>query len=200
MSPYIHPSSHVGANAIIGDRTKVWHFSHVMDGAVIGEDCSFGQNVFIGSGVKIGNRVKVQNNVSLYDGVVIEDDVFIGPSAVFTNVINPRAFIVRKSQYAPTIVGKGCSIGANSTIVCGNSLGSYAFIGAGAVVTKPVLPFALMLGVPAQICGWVSKAGHTLVFDIDNKSTCPETGENYQLFETPFGQALDTIPNLENER
>ena len=174
---YIHESAIVDAGAKIGNGTKIWHFTHVMGTAEIGENCVLGQNVFVGNKAKIGNNVKIQNNVSLYEGVICEDDVFLGPSMVFTNVINPRSAVNRKEEFKKTLVKKGVSIGANATIVCGITLGEYCFIGAGAVVTKDVLPFALMTGVPARQKGWVSRAGAILKEDF----ICPETGEKYIL-------------------
>ena len=161
MSVYIHDTAIVDPGAKIGPGTKIWHFSHVMPTAVIGADCVLGQNVFVGNNVVIGNRVKVQNNVSLYEGVICEDDVFIGPSVVFTNVTNPRAFIEQKDSFKKTIIRKGATIGANATIVCGIELGEYCFIGAGAVVTKNVPAYALMVGNPARQTGWVNEAGHS---------------------------------------
>jgi UDP-2-acetamido-3-amino-2,3-dideoxy-glucuronate N-acetyltransferase len=162
---FLHPSSFVDDGVIIGDNTKVWHFSHILSGSVIGSNCSFGQNCVVGPKVKIGNGVKVQNNVSIYEGVECEDDVFLGPSCVFTNVTNPRAFIVRREEFKKTLLKKGCSVGANATIVCGITIGEYALIGSGAVVNKDIKPYALMVGVPARQIGWVSKAGNTLKFD-----------------------------------
>jgi UDP-2-acetamido-3-amino-2,3-dideoxy-glucuronate N-acetyltransferase len=174
---YINETAIVDAGAKIGTGTKIWHFTHVMGTAEIGENCMLGQNVFVGSRVKIGNNIKIQNNVSLYEGVFCEDDVFLGPSMVFTNVINPRSAVNRKEEFKKTWVKKGVSIGANATIVCGITLGEYCFIGAGAVVTKNVKPFALMVGVPARQKGWVSKSGAILKEDL----VCPETGEKYIL-------------------
>lgn len=174
---YSHETAIIDAGAQIGAGSRIWHFSHVMSGAQIGIECVLGQNVFIGGKAKIGNRVKIQNNVSVYDSVIIDDDVFCGPSCVFTNVINPRSFVERKQEYKPTHICKGVSIGANATIVCGVTLGEFAFIGAGAVVTKDVKPYALMVGVPAVQKGWVSKAGAIL----DEMLICPETGEKYQV-------------------
>jgi UDP-2-acetamido-3-amino-2,3-dideoxy-glucuronate N-acetyltransferase len=162
---FAHESSFVDANVNIGDNTKIWHFSHILSGSNIGANCSFGQNCVVGPNVKIGNGVKVQNNISVYEGVEVEDDVFLGPSMVFTNVINPRAFIVRKEEFKKTLLKRGCSIGANVTVVCGVTIGEYALIGSGAVVNKDVKPYALMVGVPAKQIGWVSKAGNTLEFD-----------------------------------
>ena len=167
---FVHESSFVDDNVSIGDNTKVWHFSHVLSGSTIGKNCSFGQNCVVGPNVTIGNGVKVQNNISIYEGVEVEDDVFLGPSMVFTNVINPRAFIVRKEEFKKTFLKKGCSIGANVTVVCGVTIGEYALIGSGAVVNKDVKPYALMVGVPARQIGWVSKAGNTLQFNDKNKA------------------------------
>jgi len=167
---YLHPSSFVDDGVTIGNKTKIWHFSHILSGTTIGENCSFGQNCVVGPNVNIGNGVKVQNNISIYEGVEIEDDVFLGPSMVFTNVINPRAFIVRRKEFKKTLLKRGCSIGANATIVCGVTIGEYALIGSGAVVNKDVKPYALMVGVPARQIGWVSKAGNTLVFNENNEA------------------------------
>ncbi len=165
---FAHESSFVDNNVNIGDDTKIWHFSHILSGSNIGRNCSFGQNCVVGPKVNIGNGVKVQNNISIYEGVEVEDDVFLGPSMVFTNVTNPRAFIVRREEFKKTIMKKGCSIGANATIVCGVTVGEYALIGSGTVVNKDVKPFALMVGVPARQIGWVSIAGNTLKFDDNN--------------------------------
>lgn len=181
MAVFVHPTAVVDEGATLGDGTKVWHFCHVSGKAVLGERCNLGQNVFVADGVKLGNNVKVQNNVSVYEGVICEDDVFLGPSMVFTNILIPRSAIVRKGQYAETIVRRGASIGANATIVCGNEIGAYAMIGAGAVVTKTVKPYALMLGNPARQAGWVSEYGHRLNFDEHNKAVCPESGQQYTL-------------------
>lgn len=180
---YAHESSYIDDGCVIGRNTKIWHFSHIMSNCKIGERCNIGQNVVISPDVILGNNVKIQNNVSVYTGVICEDDVFLGPSMVFTNVINPRAFIERKKEYRKTILKKGCSIGANATIVCGCTIGEYALIGAGSVVTKNVKPFALMVGNPAKQIGWVSKNGHRLDFDEQNQAVCPETNEHYQLVE-----------------
>jgi UDP-2-acetamido-3-amino-2,3-dideoxy-glucuronate N-acetyltransferase len=177
----IHPSAVIDEGAQIGNGTKIWHFSHIMTHTVIGENCNLGQNVVVSPGVILGNNVKVQNNVSIYTGVVCEDDVFLGPSMVFTNVINPRSAINRREQFLQTKVGKGASIGANATIVCGNDIGAYAFIGAGAVVTKEVKPFALVVGNPARQTGWISEYGHKLDFNADGFATCPESNQVYQL-------------------
>jgi UDP-2-acetamido-3-amino-2,3-dideoxy-glucuronate N-acetyltransferase len=180
MSFYAHPTAVIDDNCQIGEGTKIWHFSHIMSGSVIGKQCNIGQNVVISPQVELGNNVKVQNNVSLYTGVICEDDVFLGPSCVFTNVINPRSAIVRKDQYMKTVVRKGASIGANATIVCGNDIGEYAFIGAGAVVTKEVPPYALLVGNPARHIGWMSRYGHRLEFDEQDIAVCPESSEQYR--------------------
>ncbi|MFY4808021.1 acyltransferase [Aliarcobacter butzleri] len=167
-SYFAHESCYVDNNVSIGDNTKIWHFSHILSGSNIGTNCSFGQNCVVGPKVNIGNGVKVQNNISIYEGVEVEDDVFLGPSMVFTNVTNPRAFIIRREEFKKTLLKKGCSIGANATIVCGVTIGEYSLIGSGTVVNKDVKPFALMVGVPAKQIGWVSKAGNTLKFDENN--------------------------------
>ncbi len=177
-SYFAHESSYVDDNVAIGDGTKIWHFSHILSGSNIGANCSFGQNCVVGPKVDIGNSVKVQNNVSIYEGVAIEDDVFLGPSMVFTNVTNPRTFIVRKEEFKKTLLKKGCSIGANATIVCGVTIGEYALIGSGAVVNKDVKPYALMVGVPARQIGWVSKAGNTLKFDENNIAIAIDSFDN----------------------
>jgi UDP-2-acetamido-3-amino-2,3-dideoxy-glucuronate N-acetyltransferase len=182
MSYFKHDTAIIDDGAQIGINTKVWHFSHVMTGAKIGKDCVLGQNVFIGENVQIGNGVKIQNNVSVFSGVQIEDDVFLGPSVVFTNVDSPRSFIEQKN-YAKTLIQKGATIGANSTIVCGNGIGQYAFIGAGAVVTKGVPAFSKFYGVPAIHHRWISHAGFDLIFNQDGKASCPKTGENYMLVD-----------------
>ena len=168
LSYFAHESTYVDDNVSIGDNTKIWHFSHVLSSTIIGSDCSFGQNCVVGPKVTIGNGVKVQNNISIYEGVEVEDDVFLGPSVVFTNVINPRAFIQRKEEFKKTLLKKGCSIGANATIVCGVTIGEYALIGSGAVINKDVPPYALMVGVPAKQIGWVGISGNTLKFNNDN--------------------------------
>ena len=178
---FAHETAVIDKDCKIGKGTKIWHFSHIMTGSEIGENCNIGQNVVVSPGVKLGKNVKVQNNISIYTGVICEDDVFLGPSMVFTNVINPRSAIVRKDSYMTTIVEKGASIGANSTIVCGNKIGSYSFIGAGAVVTKEVKPYALVIGNPARQTGWMSEYGHKLNFDSNGVATCPESGEGYRL-------------------
>lgn len=181
MSYFVHPTAIVDAPASIGAGTKIWHFCHLMPHCVIGEDCSLGQNVFVASRVELGRGVKVQNNVSIYEGVICEDEVFLGPSMVFTNILNPRSAIVRKGQYQTTRVERGASIGANATIVCGHTIGQYALVGAGAVVTKDVLPYALVVGNPARSIGWVSAYGHRLTFDDAQYATCPESGQRYAL-------------------
>lgn len=178
---FVHDSAIVDEGAEIGAGTKIWHFSHIMSGCKIGERCNIGQNVVVSPGVTLGKNVKVQNNVSIYEGVICDDDVFLGPSMVFTNVINPRSAVNRRDQYLTTYVGKGASIGANATIVCGHDIGSYAFIGAGAVVTKTVAPYALVVGNPAKQIGWVSEYGHRLIFSADYIAICPETGQEYKL-------------------
>lgn len=178
---FAHETAVIDEGCKIGKGTKIWHFSHVMKDCEIGENCNIGQNVVVLPGVKLGKNVKVQNNVSIYTGVICEDDVFLGPSMVFTNVINPRSAIVRKDQYYTTLVEKGASIGANATIVCGNKIGSYAFIGAGAVVTKEVKPYALVIGNPARQTGWMSEYGHKLKFGPDGIAVCPESKVRYRL-------------------
>jgi len=178
---FAHPSAIIDEGCIIGAGTKVWHFSHIMPGCTIGEGCNIGQNVVISPEVVLGNNVKIQNNVSIYTGVTCDDDVFLGPSCVFTNVTNPRSAVNRRGQYAKTHVGKGASIGANATIVCGHDIGQYAFIGAGAVVTKNVPDYALLVGNPARQTGWMSEYGHKLKFDAEGKATCPESGQVYEL-------------------
>jgi UDP-2-acetamido-3-amino-2,3-dideoxy-glucuronate N-acetyltransferase len=178
---FVHPSAIVDAGAKIGAGTKVWHFCHLMPGSVIGENCILGQNIYIGRNVIIGNRVKIQNNVSVYQGVVVEDDVFLGPSMVFTNVINPRSFIERKEELKKTLVRRGATVGANATIICGIEIGEYALIGAGTVVTKNVPSFGLIKGNPGRLCGWVSKAGYTLDFKEGGIAVCSRTGERYRL-------------------
>jgi UDP-2-acetamido-3-amino-2,3-dideoxy-glucuronate N-acetyltransferase len=183
IPPTIHPSAIVDDGAVLGAATRVWHFAHVCAGARIGDACSLGQNVFVGNDVLIGNRVKIQNNVSVYDAVTLEDDVFCGPSMVFTNVHNPRAAVERKNEYRRTLVRRGATIGANATIVCGVTVGEYAFIGAGAVITRDVPDFALMAGVPARRIGWMSRHGERLPLgaDGDSEALCPHTGDLYRL-------------------
>jgi UDP-2-acetamido-3-amino-2,3-dideoxy-glucuronate N-acetyltransferase len=178
---YTHPSAFIDEGCEIGKGTKIWHFSHIMPNSKIGQNCNIGQNVVISSGVVLGDNVKVQNNVSVYTGVECEDDVFLGPSMVFTNVINPRSAINRKKEYAKTLVKKGATIGANATIICGHTIGRYAFIGAGAVVTKNVPDYALLIGNPARQTGWMSEFGHKLKFNEMGMATCDESGEKYQL-------------------
>lgn len=178
---YAHETALVDEGCSIGNGTKIWHFSHIMSNCTLGEKCNIGQNVVVSPGVILGNNVKVQNNVSIYTGVTCDEDVFLGPSMVFTNVINPRSAINRRDQYTKTHVGKGASIGANATIVCGHDIGEYAFIGAGAVVTKNVPAFALVVGNPAKQIGWVSEYGHKLVFNDQGIAVCPEEGSNYRF-------------------
>jgi UDP-2-acetamido-3-amino-2,3-dideoxy-glucuronate N-acetyltransferase len=178
---FIHSTAVIDEGCHIGSGTKIWHFSHLMPGCIIGDNCIIGQNVFIAANVKLGNNVKVQNNVSIYEGVICEDDVFLGPSMVFTNVINPRSAVSRKNEYKQTIIRRGASIGANATIICGNEIGQYAFVGAAAVVTKLVLPYALVTGNPARQTGWVSEYGHKLEFDISGSAVCPESKDEYRL-------------------
>lgn len=181
LACYVHPSAIVDDGCEIGKDVKIWHFCHLMSGCKIGDGCNLGQNVFVANGVVLGKNVKVQNNVSLYEGVICEDDVFIGPSAVFTNVINPRSFINRKAEYKQTVVRKGATIGANATIVCGNEIGAYAFIGAGAVITKTVLPYALVVGNPAKQIGWMSERGKSLFFNKDGVAHCEDSGDLYKI-------------------
>jgi len=178
---FAHETAVIDEGCKIGRGTKIWHFSHIMSGSEVGEMCNIGQNVVISPGVKLGSNVKVQNNVSIYTGVICEDDVFLGPSMVFTNIINPRSAVIRKDRYVSTIVEKGASVGANSTIVCGNRIGAYSFIGAGAVVTRDVKPYALVVGNPARQTGWMSEYGHKLIFNEQGYATCPESGENYRI-------------------
>jgi UDP-2-acetamido-3-amino-2,3-dideoxy-glucuronate N-acetyltransferase len=178
---FVHESSYVDENVIIGKKTKIWHFSHILSNTKIGENSSFGQNCVVGPNVIIGNGVKVQNNISIYQGVTIEDDVFLGPSMVFTNVINPRSFILRRKEFKKTLIKRGASIGANATIVCGNTVGSYAFIGAGAVVIKDVPDYALIVGNPSRQIGWISKAGFKLKFDENGEAFCKKSNEKYFL-------------------
>jgi len=178
---FSHDSSYIDDKVSIGSNTKIWHFSHILSGSNIGKNCSFGQNCVVGPNVIIGDGVKVQNNISIYEGVEVENDVFLGPSVVFTNIINPRAFIVRKEEFKKTFLKKGCSIGANATVICGVTIGTYALIGSGAVINKDVKPYALMVGVPARQIGWVSKAGNTLVFDENNKAIDKFDNSKYML-------------------
>lgn len=178
---FAHETAVIDPGCTIGDDTKIWHFSHIMPDCVIGKGCNIGQNCVISPQVILGNNVKIQNNVSIYSGVICEDDVFLGPSMVFTNVMNPRSAVNRRNQYLETLVKKGASIGANATIVCGNPIGEYAFIGAGAVVTKEVPAYALLVGNPAKQIGWMSAYGHKLEFNSQNEATCPESNERYKL-------------------
>ena len=180
MASVIHPSAIVDDGAVLGEGCRVWHFVHISAGARIGKGCSFGQNVFVANDVCIGDNVKIQNNVSVYDAVTLEDDVFCGPSVVFTNVRNPRAAVARKSEYRPTLVKRGATLGANCTIVCGTTIGRHAFVGAGAVVSRAVADFALVVGVPAKHIGWMSRHGERLSF-VDDEAVCPATGERYVL-------------------
>ncbi|MBN2614617.1 MAG: N-acetyltransferase [Bacteroidales bacterium] len=178
---YAHETAVIDQGCEIGKGTKIWHFTHLMTGCKLGENCNLGQNVVVSPDVVLGNNVKVQNNVSIYTGVICEDDVFLGPSMVFTNVINPRSGVNRRGQYVETLVRKGATIGANATIVCGHEIGQYAFIGAGSVITKQVKPYALMVGNPARQIGWMSEYGHRLNFDAEGKAICPESNETYLL-------------------
>ncbi len=178
---FAHPSAFIDEGCEIGVGVKIWHFSHIMPGCVIGDGCNIGQNVVVSPKVILGKNVRVQNNVSIYEGVICEDDVFLGPSMVFTNVFNPRSALSRKDQYMKTLVKKGASIGANATIVCGNDIGEYAFIGAGTVITKPVPAYALVVGNPGRQTGWMSEYGHRLHFDSKGIAVCPESGDEYLL-------------------
>ena len=180
---FAHETAVVDADCYIGEGTKIWHFSHIMSNAIIGKNCNIGQNVVVSPKVVLGINVKVQNNVSIYSGVICEDDVFLGPSMVFTNILNPRSAVIRREQYVETHVRKGATIGANATIVCGNEIGEFALIGAGAVVTKPVLPYALVVGNPSKQIGWVSEYGHRLNFNKEGIALCKESGEKYQLID-----------------
>jgi UDP-2-acetamido-3-amino-2,3-dideoxy-glucuronate N-acetyltransferase len=178
---FAHETAVIDEGCSIGSGSKIWHFSHIMSDCVIGNKCNIGQNVVVSPGVVLGNNVKVQNNVSIYSGVICEDDVFLGPSMVFTNIINPRSTVIRRDQYVNTLVKKGATIGANATIICGNTIGEFALIGAGAVVTKDILPYALVIGNPARQSGWVSEYGHKLEFDDNGFAICPESKEKYQF-------------------
>ncbi len=178
---FAHETAVIDDGSVIGNGTKIWHFCHIMSDSEIGSECTIGQNVVISQKVKLGNNVKVQNNVSIYTGVTCEDDVFLGPSMVFTNVNNPRSAIIRRDQYLRTNVGKGATIGANATIVCGNNIGEYAFIGAGSVVTKDIAPYALVVGNPSKQIGWMSEYGHRLNFDANGIAVCPESKQEYKL-------------------
>ena len=190
---FAHETAVIDPNSSIGEDTKVWHFSHIMKNATLGKGCSVGQNVVVSPGVVLGNNVKVQNNVSIYTGVNCEDDVFLGPSMVFTNIINPRSAIIRRDEFMQTKVGKGASIGANATIVCGNDIGSFSLIGAGAVITKEVLPFALVVGNPAKQIGWVSEFGHRLNFDANGKAICPESKQQYRIVENKVSKIDNSL-------
>ena len=181
MNYFVHPTALVDAPSVIGEGTKIWHFCHLMPNCVLGAGCSLGQNVFVAAGVQLGDNVKVQNNVSIYAGVICERDVFLGPSIVFTNVLNPRSAVPRRDQYETTLVQQGASIGANATIICGNTIGMYALVGAGSVVTKSVLPYALLVGNPVRQIGWVTAYGHRLHFDAEQQAICPESGQQYVL-------------------
>ena len=187
---FAHATAIIDPGAQVGQGTQIWHFCHLMNSCKVGAFCKLGQNVYIDANVIIGNGVKIQNNVSVFNGVIVEDDVFLGPSMVFTNVINPRSFIERKNMFKKTLVRKGASIGANATIICGVEIGAYAMIGAGAVVTKNVAAYALMKGNPARQAGWISEAGHTLKFDENNMATCPEQGTRYHLVENTLSKIL----------
>jgi len=191
MSPSIHPTAIIDPDCQIGEGTRIWHFTHLMPHCKIGKNCILGQNVFVAEGVRLGDNVKVQNNVSIYAGVEIEDDVFLGPSMVFTNVLNPRSFIDRKAEFKKTLVRKGATVGANATVVCGCEIGRYALVGAGAVVTKSVPDYALVVGNPAVQIGWVSECGHTLTFDEKGGAVCPESGERYQLTQNVLVKTED---------
>jgi UDP-2-acetamido-3-amino-2,3-dideoxy-glucuronate N-acetyltransferase len=188
---FAHETAVIDEDCSIGEGTKIWHFTHIMTGAVIGRRCNLGQNVVVSPGVTLGDNVKVQNNVSIYTGVICEDDVFLGPSMVFTNVVNPRSAVVRRNQYQTTLVKKGATIGANATIVCGITLGEYCFIGAGAVVIRDVKPYALVVGNPARHIGWMSEYGHRLTFDDQGMAVCPESKEKYLLREESVVKITD---------
>ena len=190
---FAHETAVIDPNSSIGEDTKVWHFSHIMKNATLGKGCNVGQNVVVSPGVVLGNNVKVQNNVSIYTGVNCEDDVFLGPSMVFTNIINPRSAIIRRDEFMQTKVGKGASIGANATIVCGNDIGSYSLIGAGAVITKEVLPFALVVGNPAKQIVWVSEFGHRLNFDVNGEAICPESKQQYRIIENKVSKIDNSL-------
>jgi len=193
MKPYFaHETAVIDSDCTIGKETNIWHFSHIMSNCVIGNNCNLGQNVVISPEVILGNNVKVQNNVSIYTGVVCEDDVFLGPSMVFTNIINPRSAIKRKNQYAKTLVKRGASIGANATIVCGNTIGEFAFIGAGAVVLKDIPPYALVVGNPSRQIGWISEYGHSLNFNEQGYAICSESKEAYQLKANSVQKVVST--------
>ncbi|MFC2080919.1 DapH/DapD/GlmU-related protein [Bacteroidota bacterium] len=178
---FAHETAVIDEGCQIGKGSRIWHFTHIMSGAILGENCNVGQNVLVSSDVVLGQNVKVQNNVSIYTGVICEDDVFLGPSMVFTNVVNPRSAVIRKEKYVKTLVQRGATIGANATIICGNTLGAFCFIGAGAVVTKDVPPYSLIVGNPGKQLGWMSEFGHRLHFDQNNRAICPESKETYEL-------------------
>ena len=180
---FAHETAVIDDGVEIGDGTRIWHFSHIMTGSKIGSNCNLGQNVVVSPDVILGNNVKVQNNVSIYTGVICEDDVFLGPSMVFTNVVNPRSAVIRRDKYIKTVVEKGATIGANATIVCGNKIGKFSFIGAGAVVVSEVLPYALVVGNPSKQIGWMSEYGHRLEFNTEGSAVCPESSEEYRLNE-----------------
>ena len=194
MQPWVHPSAVVDAGAALGPETRVWHFCHVMAGAVIGARCMLGQNCFVGARVKLGDGVRVQNNVSLFDGVELEDEVFCGPSVVFTNVKHPRAFVSRRDEYIATKVCRGATLGANCTLLPGVTIGAYAMVGAGAVVTRDVVPFSLVVGVPALPAGWVSHAGEPLDFGADGVATCPRSGKNYRMVAGVLSESVSVVP------
>jgi UDP-2-acetamido-3-amino-2,3-dideoxy-glucuronate N-acetyltransferase len=196
MATTIHPSAIVDDGAVLGDGCRVWHFVHISAGARIGAGCSFGQNVYVGNDVRIGDNVKIQNNVSVYDAVTLEDDVFCGPSMVFTNVYNPRSAVARKDEYRPTLVRRGATLGANSTIVCGVTVGRHAFVGAGAVVNRDVPDFALMVGVPARQVGWMSRFGERLALPLHGagEAVCPHTGDRYRLHDGTLSLHESTAP------
>ena len=181
---FAHETAVIDEGCTIGKGARIWHFTHIMSNAVLGENCNLGQNVLVSGGVVLGNNVKVQNNVSIYTGVICEDDVFLGPSMVFTNIINPRSAVVRKDEYVKTLVAKGATIGANATIICGNNLGKYCFIGAGALVNRPVKPYSLVVGNPARHIGWMSEYGHRLTFNEEGLAVCPESNERYRLYNS----------------
>lgn len=189
---FAHETAVIDDGVEIGDGTRIWHFSHIMTGSKMGSNCNLGQNVVVSPDVILGNNVKVQNNVSIYTGVICEDDVFLGPSMVFTNVVNPRSAVIRRDKYIKTVVEKGATIGANATIVCGNKIGKFSFIGAGAVVVREVLPYALVVGNPSRQIGWMSEYGHRLEFNSEGLAVCPESGEEYRLNEDKVTKTRST--------